>query len=209
MNMKMPAIILVRGGSQRLKRKWALPWPPRHKTSLLDSCIRAVLRCKYVSLVWVGTDDHEIIRAVGERFGHDTREHWAREHRFNRKSMVRVDCVKRKRVSPNQSSLEALAYVRRVARIEASYCMLVQCTYPFIDPADLDRLVEAWRGRGSCDGMFLGRPDQPNRPAGCAWIVHPFTGYQNVGIPVTAPCIDIDVRAHYDEACAEWEKRHE
>lgn len=206
---RLPAVILVRGGSQRLKDKWSLPWWDRRgrATTLLENTVRVVLACRHVSLVYVGTDDDAIVRTIQRTFGHETCEANAREP----SGFTRVECIKRPRVEATQPSLEALRWVLDKARLEASYALLVQCTFPFGCAADLDRLIETWWDRrGESAGLFLARPDDPARPAGFAWVVCPARGYDSTSpVAVTTPCFDIDYRADYTAAVAEYRRLHD
>lgn len=201
----MPAVILAREGSQRLKRKWALPWPPCTGTCLIEYAIEQTLACRYVDQVFVGSDSQELLDRVRVRYGHDSREPNARKpDGFNR-----VETILRPPVDAQQGSLEGLRWCLEQMSLQASFALLVQATYPFLTTADLDRLMETWQMAGRSSGMFLSKPGEPETPCGAAWIVHPYTAYSSQSLcPASGPCIDVDVREDYERAVAEYKRTH-
>ena len=202
----MPAVVLVRQGSMRLKEKWRLSWS---NGNLVENAIRQTLACKHVSKVYVGSDSEELLGLITKRFGHGSRETNSRD----KAGFPRTVCVLRPRVPSEQTSLDGLQFVLEQHGLQASYCLLVQSTFPFLSPLDLDALVEGWHASGACEGIFLSKPGEPSKPAGAAWIIHPYLGYGPKSfVPVTSPCIDIDTREDYDAAIAErarLEKRND
>lgn len=190
----LPAVILVRAGSQRLHEKWRLSW---RGVTLPENAIRVALRCKYVSSVIMATDSDDLIALTHRRFGEGTREHYSRTNA----GALRVTTVRRPKVGPEQKSLDGLRWVLEQQGLQASYCLLIQATFPFLSAGDLDRLVETWHDRDASIGMFLSKPGAPRDPAGAAWLVCPYKGYASVSpVAVTTPCVDIDVREDYDAA---------
>lgn len=191
----MPAVLLIRAGSQRLKEKWRLHW---RGVMLPEYAIRQALAAKYVSRVIVASDSQELLDIVGRRFGEGTREAFSR----NERGRPRVTCTLRPKVPGDQPSLDGLRWVLRHHGLQASYCLLVQATFPFLEAGDLDRLVEVWHANGAGRGIFLARPDDDTKPAGAAWIVDPYNGYYSSQSPVavSTPCVDIDVKADYEKA---------
>ena len=202
---KMPAVILAREGSQRLKRKWSLPWPPASGTNLVENAVRAALACKYVDQVFVGSDSEEVLNGVSKRFGpHTVEPNACRPDGFNR-----VETILRPRVYADQGSLDGLRWCLEQMGLQASFSMLIQSTYPFLEPAELDRLVETWIMSGRGNGTFLCKPGDPDAPAGSAWVVHPYMGYSKHSFcHATTPVHDIDRRDDYDAAVAEWKVAH-
>lgn len=201
----MPAVILAREGSQRLKRKWQLPWPPASGTCLIEHAIQQALACRYVDQVFVGSDSKELLERVQRRFGHDTVEpNVRRPDGFNR-----VETILRPAVDAQQGSLEGLRWCLEQMSLQASFALLVQATFPFLSASELDRLVETWQMAGRGSGTFLSKPGEPEVPCGAAWIVHPYTGYSKQSLcPAIVPCIDIDVREDYERAVAEYKRAH-
>lgn len=201
----MPAVILAREGSQRLKRKWALPWPPSSGTCLLEHAIEQTLACRYVDQVFVGSDSAALLERVRVRYGHDSREPNARRP----DGLCRVETILRPTVDAQQGSLEGLRWCLEQMSLQASFALLVQATFPFLTAADLDRLVETWQMAGRSSGTFLCKPGEPDVPCGAAWLVHPYTAYSKQSMcPATVPCIDVDVREDYDAAVAEYKRTH-
>lgn len=183
MHIRIPAIILVRAGSKRLKDKWQLPW---RGTTLLGHAINQVWSCEYVSRVIVGSDSQKILDHAKLIDG-------------------RTETVLRDEVEDDQPSLEGLRQVQIRARLEASYVMLVQATSTHVNAADLERLV-------LCSDLpckqvtFLGKK---GKPSGQAFIYPPFLTTDNRGpyVEQDAPSFDIDTRENYEEALA-WEAKH-
>lgn len=119
--MKLPCLIPVRGGSTRLPRKWELPWDGQ---SLLHHTILRVIETPSVERIIVSSDSEEILehaRLIGPG----------------------VELLLEPTI-PNEpgSIVKTIARVRRMCKLTASYLMLVQCTSPFVNPADLEHLVE-------------------------------------------------------------------
>lgn len=201
----MPAVILAREGSQRLKRKWDLPWPPCKGTNLVEHAVQQALACRYIGRVFVGSDSGELLERVNRRFGERTLEPNAR----NPDGALRVSTILRPRVTATQGSLEGLRWCLEQHGLQASFAVLIQSTFPFLDAADLDRFMETWQMDGRGRGMFLSKPGEPDVPCGAAWIIHPYTGYMKQSVVcASTPCFDVDQREDYDAAVAEYKRAH-
>lgn len=172
--MKIPAIILVRAGSKRLPDKWALPWGT---TNLLGNAIRQARACEYVERVIVGTDSKDIgAFAFGEG----------------------ANVIYRPPVADDQTSLDGLRYVQCEAGIVASYCLLVQCTSPFVNAEDLSRLILC--AEMPCAHVVaLGKR---GRPSGMGYVFPPFItdAQPRTFVEQDAPDVDVDTRADYERA---------
>ncbi len=204
---KLPAVILVREGSHRLHEKWKLRWfkDDGSKTTLVENAIRQVLKCKYVDQVFFASDSLALVNMISRGFGPGTREPYT----HNEDGLCRVETVLRPRVSGSQKSLDGLRWVLEQQCLQASYCMLVQATFPFINHKDLNRLYETWTASGRLNGMFLSKPNEPSVPSGCAWIVNPYAGYVDQSLaPASGPCIDIDHMSDYEAAVKLWREKN-
>lgn len=175
MSPRIPAIILVRAGSKRLPDKWALPW---RGTTLLGHAINQAWSCEYVSRVIVASDSYKAL-----------------EHAKD--VDLRTEVILRDEVSDDQLSIEGLRQVQIKAKLEASYVLLVQATSPFVNPADLERLILC--SELPCQQVtFLGKK---GKPSGMAYVYPPFCG-DNRGpyVEQDADALDIDTRDDYERA---------
>lgn len=180
----IPAIMLIREGSLRLPRKWALDWQGK---TLARHAAEQTLACPVVDQLHFVTDSHDIAAEAPE------------------------DAACRVWMHPGMSgahtSLEGLRWACTRSGLQASYVLLVQCTAPFINPTDLERLIllglespgrEVW---GLCTDM------RNPKPSGMAWLVPPFCSdlRPTRWVLQDAPGYDVDVRADYDAALAHSE----
>jgi len=178
MNIKIPAIMLVRGGSKRLPDKWAKAWGD---STLLRHAIQQCEDCEAVSDTWIGSDDYELSNIADDQGAF---------------------YCHRPEVSDDQTSMDGLAYVLDTIGLQASYVLLVQCTAPFINPTDLERLILLALDEPSRDVWALCKDTRNPRPSGMAWVVPPFaeTLTPTRWVQQDAPDIDIDTQSCYDEA---------
>lgn len=178
--MRIPVIVLVRGGSKRLPNKWRLKWEREDgtQTTLLRNCIERIAGCPYVSRIIVASDHHEILSHA---------------------SVTGVDVCARPEVEDDQSSIEGLRWVQEALGLEASFVLLSQATSPFVNPDDISRLVEEWRTDPSMNYHLV--DGRTMYPSGMGYIVHPFAeGCTGFMVPQYAHPIDIDTMADYTEA---------
>lgn len=176
MSPRIPAIILVRAGSKRLKDKWQLPW---RGTTLLGHAINQVWSCEYVSRVIVASDSMKALEHAKE-------------------VDLRTETILRDEVPDDQTSLDGLRQVQIRAKLEASYVMLVQSCSPFVNPTDLERLILC--SSLPCQQVtFLGKK---GKPSGQAFIYPPFIQTDNRGpyVEQDADALDIDSRDDYERA---------
>lgn len=174
----VPAILLVRGNSKRLPRKWALPWGDG---TLASNAVAAVNACPVVSRLYVASDDRHVLDTAGD-----------------------FQSIHRPHVDDAQTSLQGLRWVLGRAGLEASYVLLVQCTAPFINPTDLERLVLLALERPGREVWGLTTDTRNPKPSGMAWLVPPFCNdlRPTRWVLQDAPDYDVDTREDYDRALA-------
>lgn len=113
----------------------------------------------------------------------------------------------------DHTSIEGVNWWREMAGLQASYVLLIQCTSPFINPEDLDRLITAAFADGPPQCVWaLGDPDDTHpkllekgvtgRPSGMGYLVHPGatdTIARRI-VKQSAPMIDVDTLEDYERA---------
>lgn len=186
--------MLCREGSKRLPGKNRLDW---FGASLYLNALRQALMCSAVSRLDMVTDMQLQPREVllTESVGVSGATFW------------------RKPMPDEHTSIEGVNWWREQAGLEASYVLLIQCTSPFINPEDLDRLITTAFADGPPQCVWaLGDPDDTHpkllergitgRPSGMGYIVPPMatdTIARRI-VKQTAPMIDIDAQADYERA---------
>lgn len=174
--MKLPCVMLAREGSKRLPGKNRLAW---YGKPLWLNAIECAARAEHVSRVHLVTD-----LSVGSLAEYQT---------------TPAQCWHR--VMPDgHTSHEGVDWWRKQAGLEASYCLLIQCTSPFINPADLDRLIEIAFADGLPSEIWaLG---DRGKPCGMGYVIPP--GSQDTVarrfVKPDAPMIDIDTMEDYEQA---------
>ncbi len=130
------AIIPARGGSKGVPGKNLMRIGG---VSLVERAVRACLAAGMIDAVYVSTDDADIARAATE----------AGAGVISRPAELAGD------TASSEAALEhALGYLDWV-EVDTDIVVFVQCTSPFIDPADLDRGVRLVAS-GDADSVFAG-----------------------------------------------------
>jgi CMP-N-acetylneuraminic acid synthetase len=180
--------MLAREGSKRLPGKNRLDWFGK---PLWLHALDVALACASVMRVDLVTDMAIDFTEVGEWEGVVWHKPMPNEH----------------------TSIEGVEFWREQAEYNASYCLLIQCTSPFINPDDLDRLVSAAFADGLPTCVWaLGDPDDTHpkllekgirgRPSGMGYVIPPLatdTIARRI-VKQDAPMIDIDTKEDYERA---------
>lgn len=177
----IPAIMLVREGSTRLPRKWALPW---NGVPLAVHAVQQAEACPVVHGVHVVTDSEEIGRKIEANTGARVYLHPG--------------------MGSSHTSLQGLRWAGERTGLMASYTLLIQCTAPFINPTDLERLVLLGLEHPGREVWGLTTDMRNPRPSGMAWLVPPFVSdlRPTRWVLQDAPGFDIDTQEDYDRAVA-------
>lgn len=166
---KIPAIILARGGSERIRRKNLLPWLGR---PLVQHAAEQCLATPGVSFVIVASDDQVILEAAQDAGKY--------AEAVNKQLMLYM----RQPASPEQTSLEALWETMTAMGLDASFVLLAQCTSPYINPQDLQKLIDAWRLRWESQyWLSQGEVSGPVVPQSGAEAASPPTGMGYIYAP--------------------------
>jgi CTP:molybdopterin cytidylyltransferase MocA len=111
--------------------------------------------------------------------------------------------IMRPPVPDAQSTRDGLRWVLQQAELEASYVMVVQCTSPFVNPADLTRLFEGW-WTGETERIYA-LSDDGRGPSGMGYIMAPWYVASDLApiyqlVLQRAPAHDVDTIEDYKRA---------
>lgn len=188
--MRVPALMLCREGSKRLPGKNRLDWNGK---PLWLHAAEQTLAAESVTCLHIGTDMPDVHAA-------------------------RVRGVKPVHVWPigtMEPFIECINEWRRLTELYATYVLLVQCTSPFINPADLDALVKRAFSGGCPQWVYALGSEKGTHPAlanigvsgtpsGMGYIIPPDakTTLARVIVPQKAPMVDLDTVKDWEEAIA-------
>jgi molybdopterin-guanine dinucleotide biosynthesis protein A len=179
------AVLLARSGSRRLPGKALLPW---QGFTLFEWCIQQTLLTPDVDGLYVGSDSRVYLELA------------LKYHlKYDKPVIPRL----RDRVSDKQSSFDGLREVLCDSHGErldqhANHALLVQCTSPFINPADLQKLCGV-QATAPERGYALSATGQT--PSGMGYLIHPAkspTAWDYIQ-QAADPC-DVDTLPDYCEA---------
>lgn len=163
--------MLAREGSRRFPGKNKADWGG---VPLYRHALGEAAKCENVSGVHLVTDDKQISNPFGNA--------WF------------------KPMPDGHTSHEGVDWWRRQAGLEGSYCLLIQCTSPFINAEDLTRLIEIAFADGLPTEVWaLG---DRGKPCGMGYVIPPGSTdtISRRFVKPSAPMIDIDTREDYEAA---------
>lgn len=117
---KLLAIILARGGSKGIKKK---NLKKVNNITLIERSILSLQKAKKVSDIIVSSDSTEILN-ISKKLG--------------AKTLKRPKKLSTDKSSSELGWLDVLSRLNEIDVKETNYCILVQCTSPFLYPEDLD-----------------------------------------------------------------------
>lgn len=177
--MRLPAVMLCRAGSKRLPGKNRLDWCGK---PLWRHALDTAFVPGTVKCLSVVTDDSQIQGADFARFEHP--------------------------MPDTHTSIEGVNWWREQAMRDAEYCLLIQCTNPFLSRQDIERLVAIAFHDGPPTSVWaIGSRGKPN---GTAWIIPP-CATDTIAKRFVEPDVwgvDIDTQDDYGEACKLWQSLH-
>ena len=187
---KRTAVLLVREGSKRLPSKALLPW---QATTLLGWAVKQTLLCPSVGILVVGSDSDKLLLE-------------ARDAAAEIRRGLHLIMHKRAPVSDDQTSFDGLREVmfdgERRRDGETDHVLLTQCTSPFINPADLQRLCEFNPdpdGRACLSADDMGADNK--RPSGMGYLINPAMPHTRQWfVPQRADPCDVDTLDDYRTA---------
>lgn len=173
--------MLAREGSKRLPGKNCLYW---YGKPLWWHAVHVARHAESVGHLRVVTDMKDVTGTLWPKIGDGRDAPFAVHHPM----------------PDAHTSIEGVNWWREHVGLEASYVLLIQCTNPFINPADLDLLATLAFADGLPTEVWaLGSRGRPN---GMAWVIPPMAT-DTIAKRFVEPSVwgvDIDEREDYEAA---------